>query len=105
MINKTGVPQGNSIYLPTLQLEASQVPQVPQAANGIFYILRRVEGFLWQTLKHPNDLVIGTMLLGKLNEIFCADRVGNLVKYLVYLSKINAHMVTSLFLVGMVRST
>src|SRR6266487_5709059 len=54
---------------PFLQFETSQIPQVAQTTKRVLYLLRRVECFVWKAVKQASDLIIGTMLLCKSNEI------------------------------------
>lgn len=56
------------------------------------YILRRVKCFVREMLQRSDDLVIGTVLLSKLNKIVFADREMDLAEYLVDKSKINVHL-------------
>lgn len=58
------------------------------------YILRRVKCFVREMLQRSDDLVIGTVLLSKLNKIVFADREMDLAEYLVDKSKINVHCVS-----------
>src|SRR5438874_6635433 len=95
---------GASNLSPPLKLETSQVPQVAQTTQRILHLLRRVECFLWEVVKQANDLIIGTVLLCKSNEISFANRKWNMAQQLIQLSRIKAHHFTFLSAMSIIRT-